>query len=549
MSLTITKILVCTLTVVGFPWCTSAWAQSQHERNVPQLTLNADADCYLDIGATVTVNVDMTDATVPVVGGQFFLSYDASALQFVSIEVAPGGPFSVTVYECSPGMALPLPQCAPTDGLIDYAVGVPNGDPGSDDDNTLAVITFTTLADACGIEGLVSFRAHDPPTRLSDEYGGEIVPQLHDLAVTTIDGTPPTVNCPPDIAVICGDSTEPAQTGYAGATDNCDDAPEITYDDDTSVIDCIEPTIITRTWTATDYCGHSSSCAQIITVTLIAPPDPEPGPECSDVADCVDAYAGADCVAGVCYVPKNRYLSIDPTTNDAHVAYLLEVTLATVYPTAEGRTWWLGEPACYDYPNGEIVLPKPVSCDGADRFGWVSTFSRCTGGADHGLPCTGTCEFPGVCVPLIDPVIRRWSEVPVHVTGCAVVPVVTYEIRASHDGSTLFSDALEINTIHLPAVPQYWGDLTAGPEEVFPHSGNWLPPDRTMNMTDVQAAIRAFENVSVDTGSAPRIWVDIEIDQVINLADVQFVVMAFEGVHYAEIGPFALIGHHPADCP
>ena len=45
-------------------------------------------------------------------------------------------------------------------------------------------------------------------------------------------------------------------------------------------------------------------------------PAPEPGgPGCGVDADCAGNWAGADCVAGICYTPKHRYLSIDPSGN------------------------------------------------------------------------------------------------------------------------------------------------------------------------------------------------------------------------------------------
>ena len=78
--------------------------------------------------------------------------------------------------------------------------------------------------------------------------------------------------------------------------------------------------------------------------------------------------------------------------------------------------------------------------------------------------------------------------------------------------------------------------------------GQWLPPDRVTSLADVSAAIRTFEDRAEDTGFPPRVWVDMEINQVINLADVSFVVMAFEGRDYSEIN-LDLIGIHPADCP
>ena len=69
------------------------------------------------------------------------------------------------------------------------------------------------------------------------------------------------------------------------------------------------------------------------------------------------------------------------------------------------------------------------------------------------------------------------------------------------------------------------------------------------NLADVQAGIRTFENRSEDTGFPPRVWVDVEINQVVNLADIQFMVAAFEGTAYADLKDLEFIGVHPADCP
>jgi hypothetical protein len=253
------------------------------------------------------------------------------------------------------------------------------------------------------------------------------------------------------------------------------------------------------------------------------PPAAEPGtPACSIADECTGAFAGADCVGGGCYVPKNRYVSIDPTTNALPVAYQVELAEAADYPEAIGRAWWVDEPACYDYPSGDVVLPPPPTCAGADRFGWVSKLTT-------------------------TPVSRVWTEVPLHITGCAMVPVVTYAVRASVDDGVTFSLPLMINTTHNPVdVAQKWGDVTGGPAP--DSAGSWLPPEGATNFGDVGNAIRTFENRLEETGCPPRVWVDIEIDQVVNLGDISFIVMAFEGRDYAEID-LDLIGIDPADCP
>jgi len=78
------------------------------------------------------------------------------------------------------------------------------------------------------------------------------------------DTIPPEITCPPDITINASDPTDPGFTGVPTATDNVDPNPAITF---TNVVSGSNPTIITRTWTATDASGNSSECVQIITVT------------------------------------------------------------------------------------------------------------------------------------------------------------------------------------------------------------------------------------------------------------------------------------------
>ncbi|HHI02681.1 MAG TPA: T9SS type A sorting domain-containing protein, partial [candidate division Zixibacteria bacterium] len=82
-----------------------------------------------------------------------------------------------------------------------------------------------------------------------------------DQIITVEDTTPPVITCPEDIEIFCYGPTDPDNTGYATAVDNCDDQPlNISYND------IADGNIITRTWTAMDACGNGSSCEQVITL-------------------------------------------------------------------------------------------------------------------------------------------------------------------------------------------------------------------------------------------------------------------------------------------
>ncbi|MEG5111074.1 hypothetical protein QUB32_31115, partial [Microcoleus sp. AT8-A4] len=94
--------------------------------------------------------------------------------------------------------------------------------------------------------------------------------------VTVRDTKAPVISCPADVTVNCQDDNSPAATGSATATDNCS-TPAITFSDASTK--STDPNIagfynytITRTWTATDVCGNSSSCVQTITVQDITNP-------------------------------------------------------------------------------------------------------------------------------------------------------------------------------------------------------------------------------------------------------------------------------------
>jgi len=94
------------------------------------------------------------------------------------------------------------------------------------------------------------------------------------FTITVIDNQDPIITCPADVTIECDASTAPANTGMATATDNCDDAPVITFVDATVAGACANESVITRTWTATASNGQTATCDQIITVNDDTAPVP-----------------------------------------------------------------------------------------------------------------------------------------------------------------------------------------------------------------------------------------------------------------------------------
>jgi hypothetical protein len=86
--------------------------------------------------------------------------------------------------------------------------------------------------------------------------------------ITVQDDESPAITCPDDITIDCSEGTDPAVTGTATATDNCDPTPTLTFSDTTvggGGGGCAQGAIH-RTWIATDDCGNSSTCEQLIQI-------------------------------------------------------------------------------------------------------------------------------------------------------------------------------------------------------------------------------------------------------------------------------------------
>jgi hypothetical protein len=90
------------------------------------------------------------------------------------------------------------------------------------------------------------------------------------LQVSVTDVNPPSITCPADIQLACGDSIDPLNTGGATGSDTCG-AVTVTYTDSPGQPSCAGGSII-RTWTATDSCLNTASCTQTITFVDGIPP-------------------------------------------------------------------------------------------------------------------------------------------------------------------------------------------------------------------------------------------------------------------------------------
>jgi len=144
------------------------------------------------------------------------------------------------------------------------AVPAPNTALVTATDNCAGAVTITFISDVisnqtCANRYLVTrtYRATDVCGNFADCT----------QTITVNDVTPPVITCPAAVTVSCASAVPAPNTALVTATDNCAGAVTITFVNDViSGQTCPNRYTVTRTYRATDVCGNSSTCTQIITV-------------------------------------------------------------------------------------------------------------------------------------------------------------------------------------------------------------------------------------------------------------------------------------------
>ncbi len=181
--------------------------------------------------------------------------------------------------------------------------------------NAFAIVRTYTATDACGNTTVLT------------------------QTITIQDTTAPEFTfVPADVTIDCGDDIP---VDMALANDNCDNDVSVTYEDETSGDSC--ELIITRTFTATDNCGNSTTAVQTITqVDTTAPvlnvgadmtlecdetiPEPEYTVEddCSDVSvEVTSNSVDGDCPQA--YVMTRTYVATDACGNSTTMTQTITI--------------------------------------------------------------------------------------------------------------------------------------------------------------------------------------------------------------------------------
>ena len=184
-------------------------------------------------------------------------------------------------------------------------------------------------------------------------------------------------------------------------------------------------------------------------------------------------------------------------------------------PTGDvGLTWWVTEPVCTDCDGQPVAgAPPCVYSPAVQRYEiWRSELTT------------------------VPQAARLWTESPVFIGDCEIIPQATYDGRATATppGGPFSADEV-FYTILRPG-DKCWGDVVGEWTGAV-----WTPPNQVVNMTDIMAAVFFFQHAPNEPFKP---WVEVD-DQgpnmVVNFGDIQQLVLAFKGAPY----PFS----NPGACP
>lgn len=232
--------------------------------------------------------------------------------------------------------------------------------------------------------------------------------------ITVVDTTSPVLsNVPIDATVECG--AVPSAAAVTAA-DNCDANVDVTLTE-TSTGSC--PEVITRTWTATDACGNSSSASQTITVVDTTAPDllgvplsttvecdsvPAPANvDATDICDSAPSVSFTETSAGSCpEVITRTWTATDACGNSSSASQ----TIAVVDTTAPMLTG--------------VPMGATVECDAVPAPANVGALDNCDGMPNVSLHETSAGSCPEV-------ITRTWTATDACGNSSSASQVLTVE--------------------------------------------------------------------------------------------------------------------------
>lgn len=177
--------------------------------------------------------------------------------------------------------------------------------------------------------------------------------------ITKRDIERPVIKCPKDITIKCEEEPILALTGSPSVTDNCQTLLSVSRNDiiNSSLTCNIR---ISRTWTATDSCGNSSSCTQLINRMDFMPPKFQ---NCGRKFTADGVYFAGGCAAFV-DIPS-PIVSDDCHSFTYYNDFTNNTNASSNYPSGTTIITWYATDSCGNYTSCyDTVLVSPCkSCE------------------------------------------------------------------------------------------------------------------------------------------------------------------------------------------
>ncbi len=258
---------------------------------------------------------------------------------------------------------------------------------------------------------------------------------------------------PPVIAELPGPTTIdcPATPSFAQATatDACDSSVTLTFNDVTTPGSCPDNYSVTRTWTATDDCGNSSTASQTINVRDITPPVivALPGPtiiDCPATPSFTQATATDACNANVAltfndvttpgscpgnYSVTRTWTAMDDCGNSSTASQTINVRDIT-------------PPVIVELPG-----PTAIDCPATPSFALATATDAC----DASVALTfNDVTTPGSCLGNYS-VTRTWTATD----DCGNTSTASQTISVQDITAPVFDTLPGPTTIDCPATPSF----------------------------------------------------------------------------------------------
>src|SRR5439155_990113 len=237
----------------------------------------------------------------------------------------------------------------------------------------------------------------------------------------------------------------PATPSFATATasDTCDPAPSLTFNDVTTPGSCPQNYSVTRTWTAVDACGNSSTASQTISVRDITAP----------VIAALPAASTIDCPATPSFATATA-----TDTCDANPTLTFVDTSSGSCPVVHVRTWTATD-ACGNSSTAsqtisvrDITAPVIAALPAASTIDCPATPSFATATATDACDATPTLTFvdtsSGSC-PVVH--VRTWTATD----ACGNSSTASQTISVRDITAPVIAALPAASTIDCPATPSF----------------------------------------------------------------------------------------------